>query len=182
MSRVLVVTCRLSLLCVLLLAGCMTVGPDYKRPDVALPGKFEAPGPQAAENQEALKLARDWWTLYADPTLDEIVAATRANNADIRFAAARVQEAEGVLREVNATFFPDIGAGYAYARNRVSERTTPPPLGGFGLVRGQNQLLISTSYEVDFWGRLSRTPEAARASLLATRYAQDVVDLTLASA
>jgi outer membrane protein, multidrug efflux system len=168
---------KLFLLPALLLAGCMTVGPDYKRPEIALPEKFEAP-----ENPEALKLARDWWTLYADPALDEIVAATRANNADMRLAAARVQEAEGVLREVNATLFPDIGAGYSYARNRVSELTVPPPLGGFALVRAQNQLLISTSYEIDFWGRLSRTAEAARASLLATRYAQDVVDLTLASA
>ena len=173
---------KLFLFAALLLAGCMTVGPDYKRPGVALPEKFEAPEKQALENQDALKLARDWWTLYADPALDEIVAATRANNADVRLAAARVQEAEGVLREVNATLFPDIGAGYSYSRNRVSERTVPPPLGGFGLVRQQNQLLISTSYEIDFWGRLSRTAEAARASLLATRYAQDVVDLTLASA
>jgi outer membrane protein TolC len=84
---------KVYLIAALLLAGCMSVGPDYKRPEIALPEKFEAP-----ENQEALKLARDWWTLYADPALDEIVAATRANNADLRFAAARVQEAEGVLR------------------------------------------------------------------------------------
>jgi multidrug efflux system outer membrane protein len=49
-------------------------------------------------------------------------------------------------------------------------------------LRSQNQLFVSTNYELDFWGRLSRTGEAARAGLLASRYAQDVVGLTLASA
>jgi multidrug efflux system outer membrane protein len=160
-----------------LAAGCASVGPDYKRPEVVLPEKYAT-----SENPETLKLAADWWTLYGDPALEEIVAATLANNADMRFAIARVQEAEGVLREANAAFFPDVGAGYSYSRNRVSARTVPPPVGGFPQVRTQNQLLLSTNYEIDFWGRLSRSAEAARAILLASRYAQDVVGLTLASA
>lgn len=164
-------------LAALLAAGCATVGPDYKRPEIVLPGRFDA-----AANQDDLKIPADWWKLYGDPALDEIVAATRANNADMRFAVARVQEAEGVLREANAALFPDVGAGYSYSRNRVSTRTIPPPIGSFPLVRSQNQLLVSTNYEVDFWGRLSRSGEAARAGLLASRYAQDVVGLTLASA
>jgi multidrug efflux system outer membrane protein len=168
---------KILLLVAAVAAGCTAVGPDYERPEIALPGQFDA-----AANQDGLKIPADWWKLYGDPALDEIVAATRANNADMRFAVARVQEAEGVLREANATFFPDVGAGYAYSRNRLSERTVPPPVGSAPLLRSQNQLFVSTNYEIDFWGRLSRTGEAARAGLLASRYAQDVVGLTLASA
>ena len=159
-----------------LAAGC-AVGPDYNRPAFALPESFSL-----SEKSEPPGIAADWWKLYGDPSLDELVAATQANNADLRLAVARVQEAEGVLREAGAAIFPDISAGYSYGRNRISNATVPPPLGGFPLVRTQHQLLASTSYELDFWGRLARGTEAARANLLGTRYARDVVALTLASA
>jgi multidrug efflux system outer membrane protein len=159
------------------LAGCTTVGPDYQRPASALPAAFPATG--AAEKRE---IQADWWKLYGDAKLDELVVATQANNADMRLAAARVQEAEGVLREASASLFPEVKGGFSSTRNRVSERTVPPPPAGVALVRPQQQLLLSTSYEIDFWGRVSRLGEAARANYLGTQYAQDVVTLTLASA
>ena len=87
---------KILLLVAAVAAGCTAVGPDYERPEIALPGQFDA-----AANQDGLKIPADWWKLYGDPALDEIVAATRANNADMRFAVARVQEAEGVLREAS---------------------------------------------------------------------------------
>ena len=49
------------------------------------------------------------------------------------------------------------------------------------LIRRDYQLTASTSYELDFWGRLRRSFESSRAQLLATEYARDVVELTLAS-
>ncbi len=158
-----------------LLGGCTALGPDYARPEAALPGDFAAD-----ESPAAPGLAGDWWTLYGDAQLDELVAAARARNADMRLAAARVLEAEGALREAGAALYPDVGAGYAYGRNRVSSRTVPAQVQP--LTRGQHQLLLSTSYEIDFWGRLSRASEAARAGLLGTRYARDVVGLSLAGA
>jgi multidrug efflux system outer membrane protein len=166
---------RLFLLAAALAAGCTTVGPDYNRPEIVLPEKFDA-----SENRDAPELAADWWKLYGDPLLDELVAAAQSNNADMRFAVARVQEAEGVLREARGGLYPDVSAGYSYTRSRASARTLPgniPPL-----TRKLNQTLFSTNYEIDFWGRLTRIEEAARASLLSTRYARDVVGLSLASA
>jgi multidrug efflux system outer membrane protein len=166
---------RLLVLLALAVAGCASVGPDYKRPQIGLPNDFSL-----NEKTEEPALAVDWWKLYGDPALDALVAASRANNTDVRFAAARVQEAEGVLREASAALFPDIGAGYSYTRNRVSIQNAPAPIAP--LVRGQHQVLFSTNYELDFWGRLSRGQEAARANLLASRYAGDIVALSLASA
>ena len=57
----------------------------------------------------------------------------------------------------------------SYARQGVSTLSQPPVPAGIATVRPTYQALISTSYEVDFWGRLSRTTEAARANLLANR-------------
>jgi multidrug efflux system outer membrane protein len=162
-------------LAVLALAGCITVGPDYKRPAIDVPSKYPAEA-----SPEPIQVPADWWTLYSDPILDQLVAAARKKNSDLRFAVARVQEAEGVLREARAALFPDVSAGYSYTRNRVSTVASPPVPPGFPVTRANHQFVASTNFELDFWGRLSRASESAQASLLATRFSKDVVELTLA--
>jgi multidrug efflux system outer membrane protein len=155
------------------LAGCTTLGPDYERPQVELPKEYPAP---AASSDVSLT---QWWRLYRDPTLEELVAATRKSNADLRLAAARVREAEAVLSETGAAFLPEVSGGYSATRSRVSTRTTPPPLASAPLERSQHSLTASTSFELDFWGRFARANEAARAALLGSRFSYDVVELSL---
>jgi len=159
-----------------LLAGCTTVGPDYKRPEVDLPANF--PGEISGETP----VPADWWKLYRDPFLDELVASARSRNADIRLAAARVQEAEALAREAGAARYPEVMAGASATRTRVSTRVIPAPQASVPLERSQYQLSASTSFELDFWGRLARAAEAAQANLLASRYSQEVVALSLAGA
>ena len=161
---------------VVLLAGC-TVGPDYQRPEMALPQQYSEPSAGSAS-----AVASNWWTLYRDATLDELIAAGKKNNSDLRLAVARVQEAEGALREVRASIFPEITGSASYSRQGVSTLSQPPVPAGIATVRPNYQALISTSYEVDFWGRLSRTTEASRANLFASQLSRDVVDITLAGA
>ena len=159
-----------------LLAGCTTVGPDYKRPAVELPSDYPT------EIQSEGQIPADWWKLYRDPLLDELIASARSRNADIRLAAARVQEAEALAREAGAARFPEVGGTFSATRSRVSTRTVPPPQAAAPLERSQHQLAASTSFELDFWGRLARATEAAQASLLASRYSQEVVALSLSGA
>ncbi|HET7198208.1 MAG TPA: hypothetical protein VFI86_06040, partial [Burkholderiales bacterium] len=84
---------KIPLLASLALAAC-TVGPDYRRPALEVPAQYPAAlAPQAGG------LPADWWKLYGDAALDELVETARRNNSDLRLAAARVQEAEGALRE-----------------------------------------------------------------------------------
>ncbi|HSU77104.1 MAG TPA: efflux transporter outer membrane subunit [Burkholderiales bacterium] len=167
---------RRALLALVALAGCR-VGPDYERPAMPLPAQYTEPSAG-----EAAAIAPDWWTLYQDATLDALVAAGRNSNSDLRFAVARVQEAEGALREARAAFYPEITGAASYARQRVSTLAEPPVPAGIATVRPNYQALISTNYEVDFWGRIARTTEATRASLLASEFSRDVVDITLAGA
>ena len=163
------------LLLVAVLTGCTTVGPDYKRPEVALPPQYPVPEPA---NQASIP--PEWWKLYGDPTLDQLVETSRKRNVDVRLAAARVREAEALLRETGAAHFPDVTAGYSATRNRVSERTVPPPQATAPLERSQHSLTASTNFELDFWGRFARANEAARANLLGSQFGQDVVGLTVA--
>ena len=162
----------------LALAGCIRVGPDYQRPDVVpMPAEYPVAGAPGDSVVPA-----DWWLSFSDPTLNELVAAARKTNADIRLAAARVQEAEGVLREARAALWPDVSAGYTYSRSRVSTTSVPPPPAGTAMRPSHSLVLASTSYELDFWGKYARASEAAQANLLASRLSQDTVALTLAGA
>lgn len=168
---------KLFLLGGLALAACTTVGPDYKRPAVELPAQYPA-----TASEEAPTLAADWWKLYGDATLDALVETARKNNSDLRLATARVQEAEQALREARGAFYPDVAGSYSYTRNRVSTVASPPVPSTFPVTRANHQILASTNFELDFWGRLARASEAAQANLLASAFSRDVVELTLAGA
>jgi multidrug efflux system outer membrane protein len=160
----------------LLAAGCTRLGPDYQRPQVELPNEYvtkSVPG--------AAVVPPEWWRLYSDRTLDELVVAAHANNADLRIAAAQVREAEAVLRQVSGARFPEVSLGATRTSTRVSELTAPPPATTASLTRPDTRVAASSTFEIDFWGRLERATEAARASLLGSRYGREVVALSLAS-
>jgi multidrug efflux system outer membrane protein len=156
-----------------LLGGCM-LGPDYERPAADLPEAYAEPDVGAT-----MPVRSDWWKLYGDPKLDELVASTLERNADIRLAVARIEEADANLRAANAAFLPEIDLGGNANRTRFSTTTVLPPPPGVPVTRNNVRLALSTSFELDFWGRLRRGVEAVRAQMLATRYAGDVVALTL---
>lgn len=155
------------------LGGC-AIGPDYSRPALELPGGY--PADESATGAPT-DIQEKWWTLYGDATLDDLVATALAKNPDVELAVARIEESNAQLREAGAAFLPEIDAGLNGTRNRVSSAIAfpnPPPL-----VRNDVRLQLTTAFELDFWGRLRRGHEAARALALGTRYAREVVTLSL---
>lgn len=154
----------------ILVAGCATVGPDYKRPASDLPAAFG----EADVGSPTLAVPARWWTLYGDATLDGLVRSALERNADVRLATARVEEAEALLREAHATLFVPLVQGNAGA-SRGRNPANDPPTGNL-FTAG-----ISTSFEIDLWGRLRRAERATRDNLLASRYGRDTVALTLAA-
>lgn len=160
-----------------LLAGC-AVGPDYQRPEAALPGEFTVATSQA--DQPAAAVKKDWWTLFQDATLNELVTQALAYNHDLLSAVARVEEAEGLAREANATFFPQIDLNAGASRSQVSEVTAIPLSSSTPRIRDARSAALKTSFEIDVWGKLRRANEAARAQVLASRYARDTVELSVA--
>lgn len=151
------------------LGGCAMVGPDYQRPATDLPAQFAGQGAVGAATIPA-----QWWQLYGDATLGELVQAALARNADLQLATARIEEAEAVLREAHAALVvPQVNGQVGATRGRVLGNT--PPVGNVFT------LGASTSFEIDVWGRLRRGERAANQSLLATRYAADTVRITLAA-
>ena len=164
----------------LFVAACMTVGPDYERPQSGLPAAFPEDGGSASGETAGPVIGSEWWKVYGDPQLDELVASALARNADIRVAVARIEETDANLREAGAAFLPEIDLGVAGSRQRISTTTATPTPAGTAVIRNNVRLALNTAFEIDFWGKLRRTLEAARALALGTRYAKDVVTLSLA--
>ena len=164
-------------LAVLLLAGC-SVGPKYERPEMPLPAQFPVAA-QKVETPGEPQIPADWWKLYGDAQLDALVAEVRSRNADLRIAAAQVEEAEAVMRQARAAVFPEVNLSFSRTRSRVGTLTAPPPVTGAPLERNDARLVASTSYELDFWGRVRSAGDAAQAQLLGSQLGREVVTLTL---
>lgn len=174
-QRIVAVTCLL-----LALVGC-AVGPDYRRPDIALPGQFgEAEISRDAASAGDSLVRDDWWTLFNDPALDALIKQAMAGNADMLQAVARIEEAEAVAREAGAAQFPEIDGNLGSGRTQASTATATPAPAGSPRLRNRHGANLSTNFELDVWGRLRRASEAARAQALASHYAHDTVKLSLA--
>lgn len=152
----------------------MTVGPDYQRPVQMLPAVY------SETNAGTAALPANWWVLYADTTLNGLIDAALVNNADVRIAVAKLDEAQAVLREVNATLLPQVDLATNSSRSRSSTLNAQPIPPTVSPIQNNQKLVALTVFELDFWGRLSRADESARAVALGSRYAKDVVDLSLA--
>ena len=170
---------HVSLAVLLLLAACAQPGGEARRPEVMLPGQFLAAANDGTASSEPIQ--SDWWTLFGDTELDRLVRAALAHNSDIAQAVARVELADAQQREVAGARKPGLDLGANATRSRSSGLTTSArsPAGATG---NDFRVAGSTSFELDFWGKLRGADEAARALALASRDARDTVRLTVSGA
>lgn len=160
-----------------LVAGLLTacaVGPDYERPVLPTAAAYpEGKGGKAA-------VAADWWAGLGDARLTRLVEQALKNNADVRIAAGRVEEASAGLADVAGAQLPAVNAGAGAARNVVSGDSYTS-FSTYGRTRQDYTAGLSTTFELDFWGKLRRASEAARAQLLGADEARRQVELGVVS-
>ncbi len=159
----------------LILSGCTIVGPDYKKPELELPDNWRI----EPDNSAAI-VELQWWKNFNDPVLNELIITALHNNQDIRIAAARVTEYAARVDIVRAGFYPQIGYSGNANRNQLSRETFNASSSG-SRVYNSFSAGLNVGWELDFWGKIARTTEAARADLLAEEAARQVVILTLVS-
>lgn len=159
----------------LLLSGCASF-PEFtvfQKPQTELPQTW--PGlPEKAVVADN----REWWKLYGDDQLNVLVEEALAHNHDIALAAARIQQARAQVVVADAESDPTATATFLPSYYRNSRVTATPMPGNTGNIRNFVGR-VNLSYDLDFWGRLSRATEAARSDLLAAESAQDTVRNTL---
>jgi len=152
-----------------LLAGC-AVGPNYKRPTVNVPTDYR--DSMAAQTAAASSLGNEnWWQVYQDPVLAQLIHTAIQQNYDVRIAATRVLEAQAQLDITRANQFPSasVGAGVSSQQNAKVSNLFP------AYQVNEGQLNLSVIWNLDFWGKYRRQTEEARAQLLATKWGQQAV-------
>jgi outer membrane protein, multidrug efflux system len=158
--------------CALLTLAACSVGPAYKRPEIAVPTEWHE---AAGNDSSAVWPASDWWRGFGSPKLDALITEAQQSNDDLAVAIARVQEADAQARIAGAALLPslDFSADATRARAQVS---------GFGpRVTNVFSPELTASYELDFWGKNRALRAAARATAVASRFDQQTVALTVIS-
>jgi len=155
------------------LAGC-AVGPDYARPEVAVPDKWRIDYAQAAESVN-LK----WWNQFGDPVLDGLVDEALRENRDVRVAAARVDQFIGALTTTRSQFYPQLGYSVEASRSRASRAGQPSLPAGADPYANLYQGALAAQWQVDLFGRVRRQSEAAQAQVLASEQGRRGVVLSV---
>lgn len=161
-AGVLLVGCSL-----LFTLGC-TVGPRYKRPAAVVPDTWKGEGPwQTAVPKDAIPKGA-WWQVFRDAELDQLEQELLQANQSLTAARSRLAEARSQARIASSAFFPSVSADPSGERTRLSGNR---PLDGGTIqtvhVDTENNFTVpfSVSYELDLFGSVRRTLEAANALL-----------------
>jgi multidrug efflux system outer membrane protein len=157
-----------------LLSGC-TVGPNYKRPSVAVPGSYRGTiSDEAAQTKLAALGDQKWWDIFQDDQLRTLIRSALTQNYDSRIAASRVLEAQAQVGITGADQFPSVGAGAGMSDTRTAQSKFLP-----AFETSTGQVNLAAAWELDFWGKYRRATEAARANLVASEWVRREVLSTL---
>ena len=177
--------------CLILLAGCKPVGPNYTRPTYTAPAAYKETGATAVvpppnpaggawqpANPSDGMLRGKWWEIYQDPQLNQLEERIATNNVALRQAAENYLAARDQVAAARANFYPTVSANAAVVDNQTSENA--PNFNKASITRYGTFILSGhATWEPDFWGRVRRTVEAAQAGAQASAADQAIVDLSL---
>jgi multidrug efflux system outer membrane protein len=147
------------------LAGCAGA-PTYEKPQVEVPPawKIEEPFQVARPDDAAVRGA--WWKLFGDASLDTLQDQALAASPTLAAATARLAQARATVDVANAGLFPTISVGERVARQRISANRplTNYNAPNFSTVQSDFQVNFTAAWELDLFGRLRSSLDAARAT------------------
>ncbi len=161
----------------LCLAGCM-VGPDFQRPGVEMPPAYVGRVPQPIPppvDPVAASLA-SWWGLFDDPVLATLVERALRSNLDVKVAETRVRQARAAVQGAQSFLWPAVDSSASVRRSR-----TPGPVGNRGNVGTLYQAGFDAGWELDLFGGVRRSVEAAEADLAGAEEVRRDVLVSLAA-
>lgn len=163
----------------MLLSACTVVGPDYSLPKDAAVNRADLQGEIAGSSSNVISapVPADWWRLYHDPKLDELVRQALVSSADLRVAAANLQRARYQTDEADAAggFTNTAKAGVQRLQEAGQAFLLPEKVP----VANVADVGLTTSYQFDLFGVLQRGIEAAQANTDAAQAAADTARITL---
>ena len=166
-------------LMLMLICGC-AVGPDYQRPGYPVPTTYRGEGPDIpTQPAEASFGDLKWFEVFKDEKLQELIKIALQQNYDVQIAAQRVLQAREQVVIQRSFLFPTLNANGQLESIRTSERGFTPELPRQQRMAGV--VFGDLSWELDFFGRIRRATEAARAEFFASEENRKFVIQTLVS-
>jgi NodT family efflux transporter outer membrane factor (OMF) lipoprotein len=159
------------------LAAC-TVGPNFSRPLVAAPQNWGPESKGLTSQITARSVETRWWDGFNDPELGSLVTRYVDQNLDIKISAQRIEQSRAARRIVAAEGLPSVDAQASYSQERESQTglfALPEPRPGSPLQFDLWQDGLSAAWELDLFGRVRRSVEAADADTEAARSDQRAV-------
>lgn len=153
-------------------ASACAVGPDYVRPEEVVPPPEYRSQIAPAEAESIADLP--WWDVFQDPTLQQLIREALEANYDLKIAVQRVEQASQLAVVAQSPFYPEVGYQANVSRQK-QPRFQQQPKDYYSLFFGA----FSVAWELDLWGRIRRSNEAAQETLLATEEFRRGVLLTL---
>jgi NodT family efflux transporter outer membrane factor (OMF) lipoprotein len=158
-----------------LLASCAAVGPDFEKPEATIQESWTQPETEGISSSPNELV--EWWKIFNDPVLNELVEAARLNNNTLEIAGIRVLEAQAQLGIATGLQYPQVQVAAGDATY-----VSPPNSAQVSSNHWQFGLGASASWEIDFWGRFRRGIESADAAFLASVAAYDQAQVLLTAA
>jgi multidrug efflux system outer membrane protein len=160
----------------LLLASCV-LGPQPGPPDAKLPTSIR--GDTAPHGKSFGDKA--WRRVFTDSTLRPLIEHALANNQDLAAATYRIEQARAQAAAARADWFPNINGGTGATANYGAPNAGQVAPGGDRSSQSYD-LTAQLSWEIDLWGGIRRSNEAARSRLLEAGYQRDAVQTSLVAA
>ncbi|HEY2020797.1 efflux transporter outer membrane subunit [Paraburkholderia sp.] len=162
------------------LAAC-NFAPPYHQPELPIADHFDTTeNGNPADAQLASEI--DWQTFFADPQLKLLIETALAHNRDLAASIARIEQAHAFYRIQNAARLPQVNANAGATRTKAPLGSIDPEFDNTDISLQFNQYNVQaavTSFELDFWGRVRNTSEAARRRYLASVDGQRAFRLSL---
>jgi multidrug efflux system outer membrane protein len=159
----------------LLMSGC-SIGPDYVKPSSTIPDTFH--NAQGLTNQGVID--KNWWESFHDPILTQLVTKALESNYDIAISNAQLEAYLGQFDQIESSLYPQINGTASFDQKEIQNPMVNrfQPKGQFLTYAAS---LSMASYEIDFYGRVKRTADAARSQLMASEYNRRSIQLSVSA-
>jgi len=148
-----------------LFAGC-AVGPDYVRPDAAVPGAFKEAGEWKVAQPRDDASRGKWWEVFGDPQLNALIEQVEISNQNVLAAEAQFRQARALIAASRSALFPTLGGNVSVIRSRSPSGA----VGGTtaGRIITNRTASLDAGWEMDLWGQVRRAVEASEAGAQAS--------------
>jgi len=149
------------------------VGPTYQKPDLSVVSDFRS---QVRPSEAASIADLQWWKVFNDRILQQLIEQALTHNYDLQLAASRVQQAHALVGVAASDFYPQVGYQGLAGREKAF---VPLEQNNGNVTFNAFAAFVGVAWEIDVWGRIRRSTEAARAALFAQEDVRRGVMLSL---